>query len=334
MNACCLTPRFMTASHNPPPDDSITSSEDQLPKVSPKQKKEEILSAYQDLLERFKSNPSQAKERERSISRRHEESITSKVSQYSTESILKKIGELEMATHEWLGKLVEALGKEVQNFRELQEANAIEEKNLQEIHQIKMQAGTLADLAAAHEEKLRRFDEEMEQKRRQWEREQTEYEYQRDLKRRKEENEYEQRRLAKEQELKTWQERLKGMEEEIQMLRKYKEEFEETKEEAIAMARTEAMESVHREEEVKAQLLAEKTRSEKQIAQHQLDFINQRLSEQEATIARLKKELEIANQGVKDIAIKVIEGGVRLDEQHRGVKSTTREKMDVGEEVQ
>lgn len=320
----------MTASSQDPSADQ-TSNE--LPKVSPKQKKEEILSAYQELLDRFKNNAEKVKDREKDLTRKQESSVLSKANQYSTESILKKIGELELATHEWLGKLVEALSKEVQKFRELQEAVTIEEQRLKEVHQVGVEANALTDLIEAQKEKTLEFEEEIKAKRKLWESEQKDFEYERSVLRRKEEDEYEEKRGAKERELKAWEDRLKETEAELKELRMSKEQSKKTLEEDTEKARTEGMESVKKEEMVKAQLLAEKTNSERQISEHTLKYLKDRLAEQESTITRLKNELTSANQGVKDIAIKVIEGGVRLDDQHRNVKLPTREKPAVEEVI-
>ena len=49
--------------------------------------------------------------------------------------------------------------------------------------------------------------------------------------------------------------------------------------------------------------------------------LEKRLADQEDDISKLKKELEIANKGVKDIAIKVIEGDARRSENRRSLKS-------------
>lgn len=320
----------MTQTSQDPSNTTVTGQSSDLPKVSAKQKKGEIISAYQELLERFKSNAEKSKEREKDTTRKQETGVLSKATQYSTEAIVKKIGELEMSTHEWLGKLVDALEKEAQKFRDLQGAVQIQENRLKEIHQIELEANTLSNIIEAQREKTNEFEEEIAERKMEWDMEQKEFEYARNLGRRKEEDEYREKEASKIAELKEWENRLKETEVELKELRAFKEEADARLAEAVKAAQEETSFAVRREEEVRAQLLAEKVNSDKQITEHTIHYLKERLSELENTINRLKAELEIANKGVKDIAIKVIEGG-RLEEQHRGIRVPMKEKQEVEE---
>jgi len=332
MNQFVQDPSDQTVAQNAQNAQGTDQAGNDLPKVSTKQKKEEIISAYQELLERFKNNAEKSKSREKDTARKQENTVLSRADQYSTETILKKIGELEMSTHEWLGKLVDALGKEVQRFRELQEAVQIQESRLKEIHQIDVEANTLSDIIEAQKEKTREFEEEMTEKKRDWEIEQKDFEYTRNSQRRKEEDEYHEKQTAKIAELKEWEDRLKATAAELEDLRRFKGRAEEDLADAVEKAKMETTALIEREEEIKAQLLAEKNNSEKQITEHTIRYLKDHLSDLENSVTRLKAELEIANQGVKDIAIKVIEGG-RVDDQHRSLKFAQKEKLGVEELV-
>ena len=137
----------------------------------------------------------------------------------------------------------------------------------------------------------------------------------------------------KEKELKDRELKLIEQQNELEDLRKLKELFDERIEEQVDNAKTKATSEAKYEEDVKARILAEKVTAEKRISELTIESLRQRLNEQEQDITRLKRELEVANSGVKDIALKVIEGNARTTEQHRSLKAYEAEVNARGEKV-
>ncbi len=313
-------------------DDNI-ANDDNLLKVSVRSKKEEILSAYQELMIKFQKNAEKSKDRESVAIRNQENEIVGKAEKHSVSAISKNAAELENSFKKWLNDLISSLEKEAQKLQEVRDAIIIQEKYLSEIHQIKAEAETLSSLIQAHNEKkeeleseykkqMEKLTAEIEEKKKEWKREQEEYDYELNLKRKKDENEYQQKRLVKEQELEKREIELVQQKNELEELRQLKELFNEKLEEEVANAQKEATQKTKYEEEVKAKILAEKIAAEKKIAEMTIESLKRRINDQDMDISCLKKELEIANHGVKDIAIEVIKG---RSAEHRSLKTYEEE---------
>lgn len=167
---------------------------------------------------------------------------------------------------------------------------------------------------------------QMEMEKEAWKREQDEYTYETQIKRRKEEMEYAERKAIKEKELKDREMRLMEQQKELEELRKLKELFDKRIEEQVEEAHEKAVADTRKEEAVTARIFGEKVAAEKRIAEMTIESLRQRMGELEQEISHLKSQLEIANSGVKDIALKVIEGNARVNEQHRSLKAYEVEK--------
>ena len=201
--------------------------------VSAKNTKNEILQAYDELLTKIKEEkPFDRKEEKK---KEEEKKIIKGASQNSVEKIVKGLAEIKLEIGTALDTLEERLIKEFKKLTELQQAIEIEQKELEEIHEIKVNADSLAALLRAQKEKRSQFDAEMEekkeafesdmaQKRLQWrkeqedydlsrkerdmkvkkerEREEEEYNYALQLKRKKDNDAYEAKKVSLDKELK------------------------------------------------------------------------------------------------------------------------------------
>ena len=307
-------------------------STQEVPKVSVRSKKEDILSAYDELLKKFQDNAEKAGGRKVEAKRKQEDNLMEIASRISMDGVSAGISDLESEIRKLLSKLSELLIQEVKKLQGLESAANIEQKRLEEIHNIRAEADTLANLIQAHKDKKRDLEEEyqdkeaslqkeIEFKKEDWRREKDEYTYELQLTRRKEESSYEETRMTKEKELKEREAAIKAVEDELRELKKLKIEFDQRLAEELDEARLEAADKAREAEETKAKILAEKTGAEKHVAEITIQSLEKRLTDQEDDILKLKKELEIANKGVKDIAIKVIEGDARRNENRRSLKS-------------
>ncbi|MBI5754061.1 hypothetical protein HZA40_02885 [Candidatus Peregrinibacteria bacterium] len=304
----------------------------EVPKVSVRSKKGDIISAYDELLKKFQDNAEKAGGRKIEAKRKQENNLLEIASKISIDGVSSGISDLENEIRKLLSKLSELLIQEVKKLKELENAANVEQKRLEEIHNIKAEADTLANLIQAHKDKKNELEEEyvgkedslqreLEAKKEEWRREKDEYTYELQLSRRKEEADYAEKRMAKEKELNDREAAIKGVEDELKELRKLKIEFDQRLTDELDEARLEAAYKAKEAEEVKAKILAEKTAADKQIAEITIKGMEKKIVDQEDDMLKLKKELDVANKGVKDIAIKVIEGDARRNENRRPLKA-------------
>lgn len=300
--------------------------EEELPVVSEKSKKDEILGAYQLLIQKFREGGQSTQERKIAIARKNEDDLVENASKLAANDILANVAGLEASVRKWLSELAESLIKELQNLKNAREALQIEKNRLEEVHEIKAEADTLSNLILAHGEKEKELEKIMFLQRENWQKEQDEYKYQLGLKRRKEEDEYEEKRLTKERILKDREQRMAEQEEELKNLRLLKEAFDQRLLTELEIAKEEAIRQTREKGAIEAKLLAEKTESEKRMSNLTIDTLSKQLAQYESDIQKLKKELEIANNGVKDIALKVIESRGRQGDQHRPLEPGRKEE--------
>lgn len=266
-----------------------------------------------------------------SIKRRENEEVVKTVSGFSAEKILAGISDLEGKNRKLLGDLAQALIEELEKLNQLQKAIKIETDRLEEIHGIKAEADSLANLFQLHTDKEKElkesfltkeeeFKKSIEIKKEQWSREQEQYDYELQLKRKQEEDEYMEKKKMKEKELSERELQMKAREDELKELRKLRENFDHMLDEEIEKVANKAAKEARETEEVKAQILSEKMAADKKVMEMTVQMLQKQLRDQEGEVGRLKKELEIANKGVKDRAIKVIEGNRGRVEERRSLK--------------
>ncbi|MBI5788950.1 MAG: hypothetical protein HZA78_08870 [Candidatus Schekmanbacteria bacterium] len=130
-------------------------------KLSSKNTKEEMIKAYEDLLGKYESNASKVADKKAEIKAVAEKTIVEKASAHTIETIVKDTAALKLNIGRMLDTLAGQLGEEANNLSEIKQAITIESKNLQEIHDIKIAADTLADLIQAQEERKWTFEAEI-----------------------------------------------------------------------------------------------------------------------------------------------------------------------------
>ena len=156
------------------------------PRLSTKSTKEEMLKAYNDLVARFQEKQEDASERQTEVKRVAEASAVEKASNYTVESIIKGLANLNIYVGKALNDLSRELTTEADKLAEIRDAMAIESKSLEELHDIHLAADTLASLIRDHQEKKAAFETEraeaeqefnfqMAEKRFEWKKEQEAY---------------------------------------------------------------------------------------------------------------------------------------------------------------
>jgi len=215
----------------------------EIPEISSKSTKDQILSAYNEVLEKLNEKqdqvPQEAKKKE------EQKAVIIKATTHSSDGIISDLSGIKLKTIKQLDVLSEELLEEFQKLSDLREAISLEQKHLEELYQIKETANTLAALLQAHaeqNEKLRQererqkedfeqfmasqrlrweednkqlelaFQEEKEKQEKDRKREEEEYAYAREIKRRKEVDEYNAKKAVLEKELSEMQEGLQKRE--------------------------------------------------------------------------------------------------------------------------
>jgi len=130
------------------------------PRLSTKSTKDEMLKAYNDLLSRFQEKQEDASERQTEVKRVAEASVVERASNYTVESIIKGLANLNIYVGKALNDLSRELTTEAGKLAEIRDAMAIESKNLEELHDIHLAADTLAGLIKDHQEKKATFESE------------------------------------------------------------------------------------------------------------------------------------------------------------------------------
>ncbi|MGA1868014.1 MAG: hypothetical protein ACMUJM_05635 [bacterium] len=200
--------------------------------ISEKSKKNEILEAYNELLNKVKSQ--KPLDRQAEIAQVEKKKVVNAASQLSVEKIIKDLADIKLEIGKLFDNLEGKLVTQYKQFTELQQATEIEKKKLEELHEIKANADSLAALLLAQKEKQLSFEREMEEKKRdfesamsekraQWQKEQEafllaqkekdsqikkerqreeeEYTYNLKLTRKKDSDAYEEKKAAREKEL-------------------------------------------------------------------------------------------------------------------------------------
>ncbi|MBF0557133.1 MAG: hypothetical protein HQK96_21680 [Nitrospirae bacterium] len=197
-----------------------------------KSTKNEILVAYNELLAKVKEQKPIDRQTEK---KKHDEKeIVESASGTSMEKIVKNLANIKVDIVNSLDALEEKLIAEYKTLTGLQQSITIEKRNLEEVHEIAVNADSLAALLLAQKERKEKFESEINQKRQvleeeiaekrlQWKKEQAEYEstakekdalskkekqraeeeynYNFQLKKKKESDEYEAKKTSQEKEL-------------------------------------------------------------------------------------------------------------------------------------
>jgi hypothetical protein len=133
------------------------------PEISLKNTKNEILSAYEEVLKKMQNQkttePKQVQEEKR------QQEVIKRASDNSTEGIVTGITTLKLNVAKELDKLSEQLASEFKKLEDIQSAIRLEKHNLEELYQVTANADSLAAMLQAQKEKKALFEAEMADKR-------------------------------------------------------------------------------------------------------------------------------------------------------------------------
>ncbi|MBU0457913.1 hypothetical protein KJ652_04345 [Patescibacteria group bacterium] len=287
----------------------LTGDNQNIPHVTERDKKADIFSAFETLKKKYETSAVQAKKKGKEVEEASSRETVRKASSHSADRIVEESVQLEKTIHSSLSEIGVRLQEKVQSLNEVQDAIAIEEKRLKEVHDITAAADTLASLIEIHRLKKQELEEEISDEKLKWKREQEEHCYQVEFERRREEGEYERTQQERERVFTQRQQELDAKEQEIAGIRKRAETFDQEVAGAVEKSQKETESRIRKDEEDKAKFVAEEYRREKEVAQLKINTLAAKVKELEEDRDSLKSQLEIANREAKDIAVKVIESG-------------------------
>ena len=310
------------------------------PEISAKNTKNEILDAYNALLKKIKEQKPVDRQVEKEKVEKKE--IVETAARNSVETIVKGLADLKLAITKALDDMEQQLIGESKRLQGIRQAIEIEQKNLEEIHEIRADADSLAALLLAQKEKKQTFEAEIEQKRGDFEaemvqkrllwkkereeevkkarqREEEEYSYNRQLQRKKDQDAYAASKAVLEKELedkrqtleRSWSEResaLAAREKELADLKARVESFPKELEKAVRdteKAVTERLQFTFKHE---AEIGVREREGERKLSQQIIASLEAKIKEQDELIRQLTQKANEAGLQVQSIAIKAIEG--------------------------
>jgi len=277
--------------------------------------------------------------------------------------VIQKINQLKQEMARTLSDLGDKLASEVQKYHQVQEAIGIKEKEVTEVFEIDRAAGTLAALIEAQHREKEEFEREMAQereqlnaeieslreqwkaektehdalakeqdaleaKRRQREKEEYRYAFEREQQLARDkfedekakllaekaqiENEMKALREQTEKDLQERERRVTEREKEFESLQTQVQEFPQRLEAAVAAAAKDAAERIQREAKYQQDLLHKDFEGQKNVLTARIQALEKSVKEQADQLARLSQQQEAAYQKVQDVAVKAIEGASKV----------------------
>ncbi len=298
--------------------------------ITARSTKTDLFNAYQEMREKVEgAEKNQLPLPQQAEIKKEEENILEKTANLLPQNLDDDISALNKKMQGTLNGLRDKLVSESEKLTELRKAIEIETRRLEEVHNIKLANDALQTLIADYELKRKEMEkfraetesslnDEMEQKKRNWEREQEEYEYNLKLERKKEEDGYEleknKKKAARQDEidkkeaaLSEKEEILNGREEDIENMRIQIDEFPAKLAETIEKAKEEQRAILQKDFDVQKQLSEEKCNSAKNILETKLENLQEIMKNQNIEIASLKKSLYEANQKAQSLATTIVE---------------------------
>jgi len=313
-------------------------------KLTMKSRKDEIFEAYEELLAKSAEKKDEEKEditknkvEKIEVEKASEKNIPEEPPAYTVESIVKGLANLKLDLNKTLTDLSDKLIAEVNKLEAIKKEITIETKNLEDVHNIKV-----------NEEKKKVFEEEMTSIRRQWMKEHEEHEiavkerdeklkkereremeecaYNQALIRKKDKDAYEEEKAALKKSLKEEREtQMKELNEREAEIAAQEAEIAELKAKvktspielakAVEKAEKEAITQTEKEAKQKAELLSKDVETEKKVAELKIKNLEDIMVKQSLQIEALTKQLNTSSEQVLNIASKAIESA-------SGVKTT------------
>jgi hypothetical protein len=328
-----------------------------------KSTKQELLDAYNEMRQQLEEKDKTQLKPEQKVQEKKEAQVLTAVKATTADSVIQKINQLKQEMARTLSDLGDKLASEVEKCNQVQQAIDIKEKELAEVFEIDRAAGTLAALIEAQHREKEQFEQEMAQekerlsgeiesmreqwkgekaehdalvkeqdtleaKRRQREKEEYRYAFEREQQLARDKFEDEKAKLLAEkaqieQQMKILREQtekdLQGRERQIaerekefESLQAQVQEFPKRLDAAVAAAVKDATERIQREAKYQQDLLHKDFEGQKNVLTSRIQSLEKAVKEQADQLAKLSQQQEAAYQKIQDVAVKAIEGASKL----------------------
>lgn len=298
--------------------------------ITQRSAKADLFKAYQEMKEKVEgAEKNQLPLVQQLEIKKEEEKVLEKTESLIPQNLDDNISSLNKKVQETLNGLRDKLVSESEKLGELRKAIAIETKRLEETRNVKLADDTLQTLIADYELKQRELEkrrvemettlnDEIEHRKKAWEREQEEYKYSLKIERKKEEDAY---GLDQAKKKATWQEEINKKEAELnereESLNSRTEEMENMKmqidafpaklESAIEKTKKEQNMILQKDFDVQKQISESRWSSEKNMLEAKIDNLQEIMRNQNMEITSLKKSLYEANQRAQNLATTIVE---------------------------
>ncbi len=278
--------------------------------VLAKKTKAEIIEEYNQLQKRAE----ELKDVSRQVHESRNQELITRSRSYDANTVSQLLSGLKASVNSSLNQLYEAIISEVKKFQELQQASEVLKKELEVDHAVRIVADSLANLMGDYEAKKKSLTEELENSKRDWEREKEEYEYTVQLTRRRDRELYEQEVQKREVALGEREQNLRNKEVEFKDLQEKVASIPSMLEREAQIKQREISQSLEEDFKRRTQAAQKEHDAAKALQQFEIKNLRDQLEKQSAEIASLKKETEQAAKKAQELAVKVIEGSSRITE--------------------
>jgi hypothetical protein len=127
--------------------------------------KSRILTAFQAILTEQRSRASRVATRAEEVAREQEQAVLETVSQYTADSIVRGLADLQLDFSAIITDLAERLTTETTKLDELKRALAAENRHLKDLQRIRVVADAIYLITQEHQEKLGQLDQQADQSR-------------------------------------------------------------------------------------------------------------------------------------------------------------------------
>lgn len=298
--------------------------------ITERSAKADLFKAYQEMKEKMESlGENQLPLPQQAEIKKEEERILEKTAVLLPQNLEENISALNKKVQETLNGLRDKLINESEKLSQLRQAIAIETKRLEETRHIKLADDTLQILIADYELKEKELakrlkeaelslNEEIEQKRKTWEREQEEYKYNLKIERKKDDDLHELERARKqavwreeiakkENELKAWEENLNQRSKEFENMKAEISSFAVKLESAVERAKKEQAITLQKDFAVQKQMAEQQWGAKENILEAKIENLQEILKNQSLEIVSLKKSLAEASQRAQNLATAIVE---------------------------
>ena len=316
-------------------------TKEDIPQISERSKKQDILNAYHEALKKLAEKRETEMKPEQKAEEKRVREVVRVADAMSLDGVSQSLNQLKSELGKALSLIMEKLEGEVSRYETVKRAVEAQEKELSEIYEIQKAATSLAALIETQDQQRTTFEAEMKRIREQWELEKMSYES--ELKERKEQEEKQRKRereeyeyqfkrekqaardrladekaalekaLQEKQEIaeKTLAERehvISERESKVEFFENRIKELEANRDQAVQTAVQEATERLQKDFESREARRQTEFEGERNVLKTQIQSLEETVKGQNAQIIQLSKQLEKASQQVQDIAVKAVEG--------------------------